>query len=132
MRKITAVILCIVLCMSLICACGRKTDSEGNTLITSKWECVSYTINGTYTDLRDDSIFIKLLMSKDNPKFTSDGETFTVTVLQKDHSGRLVQNEDGSFQMVSESGKSMKATIVGNTLTISAEGAGVELVFETS
>ena len=131
MRKITAVIL-IVLCMSLICACGRKTDSEGNTLITSKWECVSYTINGTYTDLRDDSIFIKLLMSKDNPKFTSDGETFTVTVLQKDHSGRLVQNEDGSFQMVSESGKSMKATIVGNTLTISAEGAGVELVFETS
>ena len=34
--------------------------------------------------------------------------------------------------MVSESGKSMKATIVGNTLTISAEGAGVELVFETS
>ncbi len=132
MRKITAVILCVVLCMSLICACGRKTDSEGNTLITSKWECVSYTINGTYTDLRDDSIFIKLLMSKDNPKFTSDGETFTVTVLQKDHSGRLVQNEDGSFQMVSESGKSMKATIVGNTLTISAEGAGVELVFETS
>ena len=132
MRKITSVILCIVLCMSLICACGRKTDSEGNTLITSKWECVSYTINGTYTDLRDDSIFIKLLMSKDNPKFTSDGETFTVTVLQKDHSGRLVQNEDGSFQMVSESGKSMKATIVGNTLTISAEGAGVELVFETS
>lgn len=132
MRKITAVILCIVLCMSLICACGRKTDSEGNTLITSKWECVSYTINGTYTDLRDDSIFIKLLMSKDNPKFTSDGETFTVTVLQKDHSGRLVQNEDGSFQMVSQSGKSMKATIVGNTLTISAEGAGVELVFETS
>ena len=132
MRKITAVILCIVLCMSLICACGRKTDSEGNTLITSKWECVSYTINGTYTDLRDDSIFIKLLMSKDNPKFTSDGETFTVTVLQKDHSGRLVQNEDGSFQMVSDSGKSMKATIVGNTLTISAEGAGVELVFETS
>ncbi|MBR4557247.1 MAG: hypothetical protein IKO15_07190 [Clostridiales bacterium] len=132
MRKITAVILCIVLCMSLICACGRKTDSEGNTLITSKWECVSYTINGTYTDLRDDSIFIKLLMSKDNPKFTSDGETFTVTVLQKDHSGRLVQNEDGSFQMVSESGKSMKATIVGNTLTISAEGAGVEIVFETS
>jgi hypothetical protein len=118
--------------MSLICACGRKTDSEGNTLITSKWECVSYTINGTYTDLRDDSIFIKLLMSKDNPKFTSDGETFTVTVLQKDHSGRLVQNEDGSFQMVSQSGKSMKATIVGNTLTISAEGAGVELVFETS
>ena len=132
MRKITAVILCIVLCMLLICSCGRKTDSEGNTLITSKWECVSYTINGTYTDLRDDSIFIKLLMSKDNPKFTSDGETFTVTVLQKDHSGRLVQNEDGSFQMVSESGKSMKATIVGNTLTISAEGAGVELVFETS
>ena len=132
MRKIIAVILSVVLCMSLICACGRKTDSEGNTLITSKWECVSYTINGTYTDLRDDSIFIKLLMSKDNPKFTSDGETFTVTVLQKDHSGRLVQNEDGSFQMVSQSGKSMKATIVGNTLTISAEGAGVELVFETS
>jgi len=132
MRKITAVILCIVLCVSLICACGRKTDSEGNTLITSKWECVSYTINGTYTDLRDDSIFIKLLMSKDNPKFTSDGETFTITVLQKDHSGRLVQNEDGSFQLVPENGKGMKATIVGNTLTISAEGAGVELVFETS
>ena len=133
MKKVVTLILCCVLCLTLLCACGRKTDANGNTLITSSWTCVGYTINGQHEDLTDDNIFIKLFMSKDNPKFEcTDGENFTVTVLQHPHSGRIIMNEDGTFQLKPESGKGMLGKIEGNTLTIYTETKNMELVFETS
>ena len=133
MKKITALILCIVLCLALFCACGRKTDAAGNTLITSSWDCVSYTVNGKSTDIKNETFLVKLLMSKDNPKFKcDDGENFTITLLQNDHSGKVVPNEDGTYSLVPAKGKGMTAEITGNTLMVHNEDRTVELVFETS
>ena len=133
MKKITALIISIVLCLTVLCACGRKTDSEGNTLITSNWKCVSFTVNGTHTDISEDPFIIKLFMSKDNPKFKcSDGENFTITLLQKSHSGKLTLNDDGTYLLTHDQGKDLYAKIEGNTLTIYSLEANMELVFETS
>ena len=37
MKWTAALVLSIVLCLTLLCACGRKTDDNGNTLISSGW-----------------------------------------------------------------------------------------------
>lgn len=132
MRKITAVILSLVLCATVLCACGRKTDSDGNTLITSDWKCVSYTINGAHEDLTDDSIFIKIMMSKDNPKFEcKDGVNFRISVLKKWHSGTLTLNEDGTYHLTPATGKGLNGKIEGNTLTLYSDDGKLEMVFET-
>lgn len=134
MRKITAVILSVVLCLTLLCACGRKTDSDGNTLITSRWTCISYTVNGTHEDLRDDSILLKLIMFKDKPRFKStDGTDFTLSLLQKEYNGTLTLQEDGTYIMSNGEGKpTLNAKISGNVLSVYDDNGKIEINFETS
>ena len=133
MRKVTAVILSVILCMTMLCACGRKTDQNGNTLITSKWTIAEYTVNGEHEDLRDDSLLIKLIMFKDKPRFKStDGKSFEFSLLQKHYSGALIKQDDGLYEMSTGKGSSLYARIEGNQLIIYDEAGKMEMVFETS
>lgn len=134
MRKVTALILSAILCMSLLCACGRRTDSNGNTLITSNWTIVEYTVNGQREDLRDDSFLLKLLMFRDKPRFKcNDGTNFEISLLQKSRSGTVTQRDDGIYELYVETGSDpLYASIVGNELTIYDDQGRIEMVFETS
>ena len=133
MRKVTAVILSVILCMTMLCACGRKTDQNGNTLITSKWTIAEYTVNGEHEDLRDDSLLLKLIMFKDKPRFKSqDGKSFEFSLLQKHYSGALIKQDDGLYEMSTGKGSSLYARIEGNQLIIFDEAGKMEMVFETS
>ena len=133
MKKFAAAILCIVLCLTLLCACGRKTDSDGNTLISSDWRCVSYTVNDTHTEIADIPFYARLFLDKDSPKFKcDDGYNFTFTLLQKSHSGTVTLNDDGTYLLTTETGKTLFAKIAGNTLMIYTEEGNVEINFQTS
>ena len=133
MKKISALILSIILCLTLLCACGRKTDSNGNTLITSSWKCVSYTVNGTQTVISDEPFVVKLFMDKDNPKFKcDDNNIFTFTLLQKERTGKATLNDDGTYLLTNDNGKSIFAKIEGNYLTLYDEQGKMEIVFKTS
>ena len=133
MKKLLAVILSIVMCLTLLCACGRKTDENGNTLITSNWKCVSYYVNGQRTVLSEQPFWVRLITSNDIPRFrTGDGETFTFNILQKKYTGNLTLNEDGTYKLDTGKGKPLFGKIEGNTLTLYSDTASLEIVFETS
>ena len=133
MKRIVSLVLSIILCLALFCACGRKTDADGNTLITSDWKCVSYTVNGTHTQISDIPFYIRIFIEKDNPKFEcNDGENFTITLLQKERIGIVTVNDDGTYLLTGENGASLFAKIEGNILTIYDDQGKMEMVFETS
>ena len=132
MKRIAALVLSIVLCLSLLCACGRKTDENGNTLISSSWKCVSYTVNGTHTEVSEIPFFIYIIINKDSPKFKCDEEgNFTLTLLQKSRTGKVTMNEDGTYLLSNDYG-SILAKIEGNNLTIYDDQGKMEIVFKTS
>ena len=133
MKRIAALVLSIILCLTLLCACGRKTDENGNTLITSSWKCVSYTVNGTHTEMSEIPFVIRIFMSKDDPKFKcDDGMNFTFTLLQKERTGRVSLNDDGTYSLINEYGNSIFAKIEGNNLILYDGDGKMEIVFETS
>lgn len=133
MKKIAALILSIILCLTLLCACGRKTDENGNTLITSSWKCISYTVNDQHTELREQPLWVRLITINDIPKFkSSDGDTFTFNLVQKEYTGDLTLEEDGTYKLDTGKGKPLFGKIEGNTLTLYNEAGTVEMVFETN
>lgn len=132
MKRTAALVLSIVLCLTLLCACGRKTDDNGNTLISSGWKCVSYTVNGTHTEVSEIPFFISIFINKDGPKFKCDDEgNFTLTLLQKSRTGKVTLNEDGTYTLANDYGYIL-AKIEGNNLTLYDEQGKMEIVFETS
>lgn len=133
MRKTVALVLSIVLCLTLFCACGKKTDQDGNTLITSDWKYVSFTVNGKQTKADDIPFFMRIFTDKDDPKFRcDDGKNFTISLLQKDHSGTVTVSDDGLFVLTGSTDTPLYATIEGDTLTIFDEAGKMEIVFVTS
>ena len=133
MKRILTLVLSIVLCLTLLCACGRKTDENGNTLITSNWKCTSFTVNGTRTEVGDIPFFMHIFTSKDVPKFKcDDGINYTLSLLQKTRTGRVSLNDDGTYSLINEYGNSIFARIEGNNLTLYDGDGKIEIVFETS
>ena len=133
MKKTVALVLSIVFCLLMFCVCGRKTDQDGNTLITSDWTYVSFTVNGTQTKVDDIPFYMRIFTNKDDPKFKcDDAGNFTITILQKERTGTLTVSDDGTYVLTGQNGSSLYAKIEGNTLTVYDDQGKMEIVFETS
>ncbi|MBR4544035.1 MAG: hypothetical protein IKO53_07480 [Lachnospiraceae bacterium] len=131
MKKTLNTVILTIFMMCMLCACGSKVDENGNALITSDWELVEYTVNGTRTVTAETEWYVKLFTIGMEPEFsTKDGSTCTFSVGGKSHNGTITF--DGSEYTIDydDSQKDMFATIDGDELRIYTANGKLEFIFE--
>ena len=129
--KKTFGILAVTACMMfMLCACGSKTDENGNALITSDWKLVEYTVNGTRTVMAETEWYVKLFTANMEPAFsTKDGSTCTFSVGGNSHNGTITFDVTEYTIDYDDSQKDMLATIDGDELRIYTADGKLEFIF---
>lgn len=131
MKKSLSIAVITVFMMCMLCACGSKTDENGNALITSDWKLVEYTVNGTRTVMAETEWYVKLFTANMEPAFsTKDGNTCSFSVGGNSHNGTITF--DGTEYTIDydDSQKDMLATIDGDELRIYTADGKLEFIFE--
>lgn len=130
MRRSAAILCCAIVGFALLTGCGKAVDDQGNTLITSRWKPVEFTVNGTTTE--HEPLFIWEIFSF--PRFKcDDGTHFTLLINGETREGTVTPEDDGTYTIVFDNNdNAFQGVIEDDVLTITSSDNNVSLVFKTS
>lgn len=126
--KLIAVLSSFLIVAAGMFGCGNKSAEE--VTITSDWELVEFTVNGTTTNPSEDSFLVRLVTESSNPKFVcKDGVNCVLSIGEKKHRGKITE-QDGIYIIdFDDSYKNMTARIDGDNLILTNESETLEIIF---
>ncbi len=126
--KLIAVLSSFLIVAASMFGCGNKSAEE--VTITSDWELVEFTVNGTTTNPSEDSFLVRLVTESSNPKFVcKDGVNCVFSLGEKKHRGKITE-QDGIYIIdYDDSNKNMTARIEGDNLIITNDTGAIEIIF---